>query len=433
MQAHTEHVQAAASGFLPHGYCYLWNPPLLWTHVVSDVLIGGSYVVISVALAYLVHRARRDIPFSVVFVAFGLFIITCGLTHFMEVWTLWNPIYWASGGVKAVTAVASVATAAAMPVTVPQVLTTLRDAKLSRERELAHARAVALEEQNELLQAQAMELEIQTEAARELARELEDANQRLRDALVEAEAARGRAEAADQAKSDFLATMSHELRTPLNAIIGYEQLLEDEILGPVTPPQKEPLRRIGTSAQHLLGLIDQVLTFAQTEAGAERVRPEPLRVAEVVQAVLPMVEPAIRAKGLAFQVRAADEELRMETDGGKLRQILLNLLSNAAKFTEAGRVGLEVDSEGDAVRFVVRDTGIGISEENLPRVYDAFWQVEHARNRSYEGTGLGLAVTHRLVTLLGGTVAIESVLGGGTVVTVRLPRVLAAADVAREG
>lgn len=180
MQPHSEHVEAATSGFLPHGFCYLWNPHLLWTHVVSDILIGASYVVISLALAYLVHRARRDIPFSVVFVAFGLFIITCGLTHFMEVWTLWNPIYWVSGGVKAVTAVASVATAAAMPVTVPRVLNTLRDAKLSRERELAHARAAALQEQNDLLQAQAVELEMQTEAAQRLAAELDEANRQLR-------------------------------------------------------------------------------------------------------------------------------------------------------------------------------------------------------------------------------------------------------------
>ena len=144
MQAHASHEAAranpacvtlplpAADGFLPHGYCYLWNKPLLLTHLISDALIGLSYVVISFALVALVHRARKDVPFHVLFIAFGLFIITCGLTHFMEIWTLWRPVYWLAGGVKAVTAIASVTTAMVMPAMVPKALTTIRSARLSR-------------------------------------------------------------------------------------------------------------------------------------------------------------------------------------------------------------------------------------------------------------------------------------------------------------
>ncbi|HEY0777552.1 MAG TPA: hypothetical protein VGD56_06270, partial [Gemmatirosa sp.] len=162
-------MSAPAADFLPHGYCFLWNRPLLLTHVTADLLIGISYVVISVTLALLVHRARRDIPFSVVFVAFGLFIITCGMTHFLEVWTLWHPAYWLSGGVKAITAVASVATAVVLPFLVPRVHGTIRDAKSSRAREVAAARAAALEEQNTRLEAQATDLATEREAARALA------------------------------------------------------------------------------------------------------------------------------------------------------------------------------------------------------------------------------------------------------------------------
>src|SRR5687767_4467849 len=153
MQAHVAHVPGTDDGFLPHGFCYLWNKPLLITHLASDLLIGVSYVVISFALVALIHRARRDIPFHVLFVAFGLFIVTCGLTHFVEVWTLWRPVYWLSGGVKVVTAIASAATAAAMPFMIPRVHSTIRDAKRSRERELAAARADALAEQNARLEA----------------------------------------------------------------------------------------------------------------------------------------------------------------------------------------------------------------------------------------------------------------------------------------
>ena len=139
--------------FLPHGFCYLWDPALLRTHVLSDVVIGVSYVAISVTLAHLVHRARRDIPFSWVFIAFGLFIVACGFTHFMDVWTLWEPRYWLAGGVKVVTALASVTTAVALPFTVPKIRATIRDARLSGERQLAAERASAERASHALLRA----------------------------------------------------------------------------------------------------------------------------------------------------------------------------------------------------------------------------------------------------------------------------------------
>lgn len=186
MQSQHAHAPGVPEGFLPHGFCYLWDPQLLWTHLTSDLLIGFSYVTISFSLAYLVHKARRDVPFSLAFIAFGLFIITCGLTHFMEIWTLWQPVYWASAGVKVVTAVASVATAIWMPFLVPKAHATIVDAKLAREREVAAARTAALEEQNALLEAQARALQHEREEARRLAAQLAHANAELQLAAADA-------------------------------------------------------------------------------------------------------------------------------------------------------------------------------------------------------------------------------------------------------
>ncbi len=215
MQPHVHQVPrvaAPAADFLPHGYCYLWNKPLLLTHVTADLLIGISYVAISVTLALLVHRARRDIPFSAVFVAFGLFIVTCGMTHFLEVWTLWHPAYWLSGGVKAITAAASVATAVALPFVVPQVHVTIRDAKSGRAREVAAARATALEERNAQLATQAAELAAEREAARALAERLERVNADLRRAEAEARAHLDALEATYQSAPVGLCVLDADLR-----------------------------------------------------------------------------------------------------------------------------------------------------------------------------------------------------------------------------
>lgn len=393
MQAHADHG-SGGSGFLPHGFCYLWNQELLWTHVLADLFIGLAYVTISVALAWLVHRVRQDIPFSWVFVAFGLFIITCGMTHFMEIWTLWKPVYWLSGGVKVVTAAASVATAVALPFTVPRAVATIRDARLARERELADARAVALQEQNELLRAE----------------------------KAAADAARQAAEIADQAKTAFLRTMSHELRTPLNAILGYGQLLETGVSGPVSPTQATQLGRIRSSAGHLLGLIDEVLTLSQNAGMPGTLRIEEVGLPALVEDVVHMHEPQAAAKGIRLHVGPLPD-VSLRTDPGWLRQALINLLTNAVKFTErGGEVGIEVDAGEAGIVFRVTDTGPGIAPEHLERVFEPFWQVDQGHTRRHGGTGLGLSVSRHLVGLLGGRLSVDSELGRGTVFSVNLPR-----------
>jgi signal transduction histidine kinase len=425
-----------ADGFLPHGYCYLWNRPLLFTHVVSDVLIGLAYVVISLALVTLVHRARRDIPFHVLFVAFGLFIVACGMTHFMEIWTLWQPVYWLSGGVKVVTAVASVTTAAVMPAAVPRVIATIRDAGLAREREVAAARAAALEEhnallaaqahelerQNELLQDQALELEHQREEAERLAEELERTNRELRGALGVADAARARAEAATRAKSEFLAVMSHELRTPLNAVGGHAELIELGVHGPVTDAQRAALGRIQQSQRHLLTLITGILNFTRLEAGQVRYAVADVPLAAALRDAAALVAPQVAAKQLALTVAACAPDLAARADADKLRQVLLNLLSNAVKFTApGGAVTLECAASDGRVRVVVRDTGVGIAADQIERVFEPFVQVDQRLTRTADGVGLGLAISRDLARGMGGDLTAESTRGAGSAFTLTLP------------
>ncbi|HET9984382.1 MAG TPA: GAF domain-containing protein [Longimicrobiales bacterium] len=227
--------------------------------------------------------------------------------------------------------------------------------------------------------------------------------------------------AASKAKSDFLAVMSHELRTPLTAIVGYTDLLAAEIAGPLTEKQKEQLGRIILRTQDLLRIIEEILAYSDMETGRETVHLEPVDVAELVGAVAELVAPLAAEKRLAFHVVAPERPILVEADRAKVRHILLDLLSNAVKFTERGAVTLEAMLEDGSLVFRVRDTGIGIRPEDRERIFEAFVQVEDAMTREKGGTGLGLAVARRLARMLAGDITVESEVGKGSTFTVRLP------------
>ncbi|HEX5436623.1 MAG TPA: ATP-binding protein [Gemmatimonadaceae bacterium] len=229
------------------------------------------------------------------------------------------------------------------------------------------------------------------------------------------------AEAASQAKSRFLATMSHELRTPLTAILGYEELLVDGLSGPVTEVQRQHLGRIKRAAAHLLELIEEILTLSRIEAGHAVVRRQPVDVAPLLDAVRTLVAPQADAKHLMLTVQGPERPLTLETDAAKLRQILVNLLGNAIKFTKKGEITLSVRIANGTTAFVVHDTGIGILPEHLERIFEAFWQAEQSATRTAGGTGLGLSVTRHLARMLGGDITVESARGEGSTFTLTLP------------
>jgi signal transduction histidine kinase len=236
----------------------------------------------------------------------------------------------------------------------------------------------------------------------------------LRDALE-------RAESASQAKSDFMAAMSHELRTPLGAIIGYAELLVTEIVGPLSAVQKQHVGRMSAGAWHLLGIIEEILTFSRVEAGREAVHPEALDPAALAAEAVSLVELQAAQKGLALRVLLGDAPAELVTDAGKLRQILVNLLGNAVKFTDAGEVELRVWGEPESVLFQVTDTGPGIPNAFLERIFEPFTQVDSAHTRTKGGTGLGLPVSRRLARLLGGDLAVVSAPGEGSRFTASIP------------
>ena len=293
-----------------------------------------------------------------------------------------------------------------------------------------HRRQV--QEANEQLERQALELELSQQQLLEQAQELEAQGEKLRaanDALVEQsqelERQRALADDANRAKSTFLATMSHELRTPLNAIGGYTQLLELGIHGPVTEAQSEALTRIMRGQRHLLRLINDVLNLARIEAGRVDYNLEACSLKDVVDAVLPMVEPQLQARSIRHVVDVAPG-LTAYADREKVQQILLNLLSNASKFTGAGGSvtidGFVDDQHHDRVQLGVRDTGVGIPATRLAHVFEPFVQVDDSHERRSEGSGLGLAISRDLARGMNGDLLAESEVGVGSSFTLTLPR-----------
>ncbi|HEX8848938.1 MAG TPA: ATP-binding protein [Gemmatimonadaceae bacterium] len=239
----------------------------------------------------------------------------------------------------------------------------------------------------------------------------------------EAQRARAEAETANKAKSDFLATMSHELRTPLNAIAGYTELLEMELRGPVTDEQREDLRRIRRSQRHLLALVNDVLNFARIDTGHLQYDIRDADLGMVLAEVETLVAPQFLAKGLVYELAAPPAGTLVSADPEKVQQILVNLLSNALKFTASGgRVRVECAEADHQVAIRVIDTGRGIPEEQHRAIFEPFVQVDRALTRESEGTGLGLAISRQLAVAMRGDLTVESAVGAGSVFTLVLPR-----------
>ncbi len=387
-----------SGNFIPHGHCYLWKPELVWLNIVSDCAIALAYYSIPIVLVCFI-RKRQDLPFHRIFLLFGAFIISCGTSHIMQVWTIWHPDYWLSGLVKSITALISLYTAVELVPLIPKALALPSPAQL------------------------------------------ELANQALKDEIIErkrAEAelqkAKDVAEAASRAKSQFLANTSHELRTPLNGIIGFSQILIEEAKELSYTDFIPDLEAIHCSGKHLLALIDDILDISKIEAGQMKLYLETFDIPTLINEVVTTTHPLVEKNGNTLLIDCASDLGTMHADPTKVRQVLLNLLSNAAKFTKQGSITLEVsreekskvtslDEELDfsSIVFRVTDTGIGMTPEQLKEIFKAFTQGDASTTRKYGGTGLGLTISRHFCQMMSGDIAAFSQPNRGSTFTVRIP------------
>jgi PAS domain S-box-containing protein len=309
-------------------------------------------------------------------------------------------------------------------------------AKVARDVTEAKRLQRAERELLEQLQELTTELEQQIEEARSLQEEVEQANTELVSSLADAEEAREQAETArreadearklaedaNAAKAQFVATMSHELRTPLNAIVGYVELLELGVHGPLTEAQKEDLARIRRSEETLHRLIEDVLSFARLESGRVEYRYEDVALDQFLAALEGFIVPRLVQKNLQYQFDPVGSSVTVSIDRDKVEQIVLNLLSNAVKFTDRGRIDVRCAVDDSMIRIEVKDTGRGIDATLLDSIFEPFVQGDRSLTRVAEGTGLGLSISRQLARAMGGDIEVESIQGKGSTFVLVLPR-----------
>src|SRR6266700_3840062 len=331
------------STFLPHAFCYAWDRRLISLHVVSDILIWVSYIAIASTLVYLVWRARAEIPFHWIFLAFGTFIVACGFTHLMEVITLWKPVYWLSGYVKVVTAVASVMTALALPPVVPKII--------------AMTKAAA------------------------------------RTAQVQAELV-----ASNHELEAFSYSVSHDLRAPLRAIDGYSQSVLEDYADNIDAQGKADLQRVRAAAKRMGLLIDDLLTLART-ARSEMLH-QRVDLSNMAQEIVAQIQATNPERKVEFTIAPG---LVVEGDSGLLCVALENLLENAWKYTSGkpqGVVELGVEQQGREKVYFVRDNGVGFDMKYADKLFGPFQRL-HV-DADFPGTGIGLATVQRVIRRHGG-------------------------------
>ncbi|MBN2032838.1 MAG: transporter substrate-binding domain-containing protein [Deltaproteobacteria bacterium] len=257
-----------------------------------------------------------------------------------------------------------------------------------------------------------------TRQLRQINREME---QRITQRTAELAEAVEKARAADRSKSVFLATMSHELRTPLNSIIGFTGIMLQGLAGPLNPEQHKQMSMVQGSARHLMALINDVLDISKIEAGQLTLAITPFDLKASIEKVVKMVSRAAEEKGLDLKLDIAKDLGTANTDQRRVEQVILNLINNAVKFTEKGRVAVSCRMEDGQYRLAVSDTGIGMKPEHLQEIFKPFRQIDTGLTRKYEGTGLGLSICKKIMEMMGGTIEVESRWGLGSTFTIRFP------------
>jgi signal transduction histidine kinase/ActR/RegA family two-component response regulator len=395
-----------ASDYPARWQCGRWTAGVGWLHILSDASIFAAYAAIPVLLIYFVRRRRQATPFAPVCWLFAAFILCCGIGHLIDASLFWYPAYRFAGAWKLVTALVSWATVIALIRFAPHALAMPDLARRSEVLQLEVEECERVEAQQQQL---ISELAVAQAQLEEQAIALEFQNRSLQEANV-------RADAANLAKSHFLANMSHEIRTPMTAILGFADLLREECHD--RPQAVRSLEVICRNGEHLLEVINDVLDLSKIESGRMLVEKIECSPADVVAEVHSLLQLRAGEKGLTFETQISpDLPMQIRTDPTRLRQILLNLASNAIKFTFRGQVVLSASPApgSRAIEFTVRDTGIGLSDDQVAGLFKPFTQADATTTRNFGGTGLGLTISQRLSRLLGGALSVESALGVGSV------------------
>lgn len=376
----------------PHGYCLLWDPVLIWSHLLSDLAIAGAYLSIPAALI-IVARRRPDLNPVGVFYFFAAFIILCAITHIFGLLTLWYPLYTMQAVAKIMTAMVSVTTSV--------LVWRMLDAVLAAP---THFALQQVTEKNATLEAH---VEARTV-------ELRRANERLEVVATEALEA-------ERVKTEFLGRMSHELRTPLNAVIGFTELLSMQLAGPINATQRDYLKSVQTASTQLLEQINDILDLERLVQHGPNFDPEEVALDTTLAEVCRMLSSLTEKMNVEISTDI-EPASRLYTDGRALRLVLTNLISNAVKYSrKGGSVEVTVSSLARGVEIIVTDHGFGIPEEKLADVFQPFVRGHERDLPSVGGTGLGLALVKQLVDALGGDIQMSSELGRGTTVHLMLP------------
>lgn len=421
----------SSSQFVPHGHCYLWQTNLVSLHVLSDTFIALAYYSIPITLFYLVQK-RQDLPFEWVFLLFATFIVACGTTHILEIWTLWYPTYWLSGLVKAFTAVVSVITATQLFPLMPKILALPSPAQLEHANLALQSQVterLCIEEELKRYQTQlesivADRTHALTQANGTLQQEIierkriEEERNRL---LVREQSARAEAEQANRIKDEFLAVLSHELRTPMNPILGWSKLLQSGKLDPAK--SRLAVETIERNAKLQVQLIGDLLDVSKILSGKLSLNVTSVDLNGVIMAALETLQLAADAKALQIRTVLPPTASLVMGDAVRLQQVVWNLLSNAIKFLPiGGQIEVSLTRINTHAQIQVKDTGKGIPADFLPYVFDHFRQEDGTTTRKFGGLGLGLAISRQIVELHGGKIWVESSgVNQGATFTVELP------------
>jgi signal transduction histidine kinase/CheY-like chemotaxis protein len=370
------HWLLSSQNFMPHGHCYLWQPGTLWLNVGPDALIAASYYAIPLVLYYFVRHRKAELSYAWVPLMFAAFIFLCGSTHAMEIWTVWHPDYRLAGALKLVTGVVSLSTLVALVLIMPRAMMLSTPRQLQAE---VNARTADLAEVNARLRAEI--------DARDGAQRL------LRDA--------------DRRKDEFLATLAHELRNPLAPIRNSVKLLGAD---GTDEAQRQFGRDVISRQVHRMALLlDDLLDVSRVTLGRLELRKEPVDLRVLIDSAVETAKPLIEEKKHSLTVEIPAEPVTVEADPLRLSQVLSNLLTNAAKYTDdGGRIVLQATVTAAGLALSVKDSGIGFEADAVPRMFEMFTQVESAIDRAQSGLGIGLALVKGLVDLHGGKVRANS-------------------------